>query len=78
MKVYLYPHDPDDDKKQKPQKLELGRIPVVGEYIATSNTVHWYQVVLVLHTSYIDADAEAEVWGVKTTRSAALKASGIR
>ena len=77
MKVYLHTCDPGESEKENTQKLELGRVPVVGEYIVTSNSSTWYKVVLVLHTAYVGADAEAEVWGgVKIMRLAAIKASG--
>ncbi|MEG4839915.1 hypothetical protein [Microcoleus sp. B9-D4] len=48
---------------------------MVGEYIAISNSVNWYKVVLVLHTPYLTEFDEAEVWCVKTTLTAAVKAT---
>ena len=69
MKVYLH-------TEEHTQKLELGRVPVVGEYVVASDSSTWYKVVLVLHTAYLAADADAEVWGVKIMRPAAIKASG--
>ncbi|MEG4589716.1 hypothetical protein QUA54_31545 [Microcoleus sp. MOSTC5] len=76
MKVYVYTHDFEEGGKENPKKIHFARIPVIGECIVLSNNPNWYKVVLVLHTPYMAADADAEVWCVKITGSAARKAAG--
>lgn len=75
MRVSLKIRDPGEYEEENTKKLQFGRIPMVGEYIAISNSVHWYKVVLVLHTPYLTEFDEAEVWCVKTTLTAAVKAT---
>ncbi|MEG4989789.1 hypothetical protein QUB08_29210 [Microcoleus sp. BR0-C5] len=75
MKVFLNICDPDEDEKENRKKLHFGRVPVVGEFIAISDSVDWYKVVAVLHTPYF-TQFDAEVFCVKIKRTPALKAAG--
>ena len=43
---------------------DFARIPVVGEYLALDVSSPWYQVQLVVHTSF-ECDCDAEVYAVE-------------
>jgi hypothetical protein len=51
---------------------EFGRIPVIGEYVATDSMSDWFQVELVVHCPFADSDCEAEVYAVKVDHQAVM------
>jgi hypothetical protein len=44
---------------------DFARIPVLGEYLAWDDSSPWYQVQLVVHTPFEQADCDAEVYAVE-------------
>ena len=51
---------------------DFGRIPTVGEYVATESEVAWYKVQLVVHTPSCD-DYDADVYAVAVDDVDAMK-----
>lgn len=51
---------------------DFARVPVFGEYIATSSSSEWYRVQVVVHTPF-PCDCDAEVFAVEVPHSEALK-----
>jgi hypothetical protein len=63
MKVFLHTRS----RKQRDwlnEKYEFARIPMVGEYVATSSRSEWFQVELVVHTPF-PCEFDAEVYAVE-------------
>jgi hypothetical protein len=48
---------------------DFARIPVVGEYFAWDDSSPWYQVQLVVHTPFEQADCEAEVYAIEVNHN---------
>lgn len=46
---------------------DFARIPVVGEFVATSSSSPWYQVELVVHCPF-ECEFDAEVYAVEVDR----------
>lgn len=62
MKVFLHTRSPQQ-RDWLNEARQFARIPAVGEYIAVSSDSPWFQVELVVHTSF-ECDFDAEVYAV--------------
>lgn len=67
--VFLHTYETSDGdvREGNPRNEErlFARVPVVGEYVATSVEGAWYKVFLVVHTPFEESDFDAEVYAVK-------------
>jgi hypothetical protein len=66
-KVFLHVRSPGKMDWENSGR-EFLRLPVVGEYLATSSDSAWYQVELVVHCPF-SAEYTAEVYAVKVDRA---------
>ena len=71
MKVFLHSRNPKR-RDWINEKREFARIPVVGEYVATSSDSAWSKVELVVHTPF-PCEFDAEVYAVAANHQDALK-----
>lgn len=66
MKVFLHTRSPQE-RDWKNESRDFARIPVVGEFTATSSSSPWYQVELVVHCPF-EGEFDAEVYAVEVDR----------
>jgi hypothetical protein len=70
-KVFLHTYGRKDSEGTH-QEAEFERLPVVGEIISLDATSPWYEVRLVVHTPFHDADSDAEVYALEGDHTAIL------
>ena len=64
MKVFLHTRTPQQ-RDWLNEERKFGRIPVVGEFVATSSSgSSWFKVELVVHTPFV-CEFDAEVYAVE-------------
>lgn len=75
MNVFLHTRKPQG-RDWTNESRDFGRLPVVGEFVATSSSSPWYQVELVVHCPF-DCEFDAEVYAVEVDQHEVQKAAFV-
>lgn len=66
MKIFLHTKRTEEGEWDNNKVIDgFTRIPIVGEYLTLGSTATWYQVLLVVHTPFQDADTIAELYATE-------------
>ena len=73
MKVFLHTRSPQK-RDWTNEMRDFARVPIIGEYLATSSSGPWYLVELVVHCPF-DCEPDAEVYAVEVDHSEVQKSA---